>query len=115
MVKSVLGVNHQGFSEWLLQRITAIVMAIYSIGLLFFFITHPNLAYYEWHGLFVHMGMKIATALVVLSLLYHAWIGMWTVFTDYIKFFWLSVFLNVIVILALIAFFLETLFILWSV
>jgi len=115
MVKSVLGVNHQGLRDWLIQRVSAIVMAVYVIGLTVFFITHSELAYYEWHGLFSYFWMKVATALVMLSLLYHAWVGIWTVFTDYIKCSWLRLILDILVILALIAFFLATLLILWSV
>lgn len=115
MVKTVLGANHQGLREWFLQRVTAIVMTLYVLGLLVFFITHPHTEYYEWHGLFLHFWMKLATVLVILSLLYHAWIGMWTIFTDYIKVVWLNIALQVVVILALIALFFETLQILWSV
>lgn len=115
MVKSVLGVNHQGLRDWLIQRVTAVVMTIYIIVLAGFFLAHPNMAYYEWHGLFISQWMKIGTALVMLSVLYHAWIGMWTIFTDYIKVVWLNWILQFIVILALIAFFLETLLILWGV
>lgn len=115
MVKSVLGVNHQGLRDWLIQRISAVVMGIYAIGLAIFFLTHSNFDYPDWHGLFRNQWMKIMTALVVLSLLYHAWVGMWTIFTDYIKHVWFNWFLQIIVILALIAFFIETLLILWSV
>lgn len=115
MVKSVLGVNHQGLREWFLQRMTAVVMVVYVLGLVSFFISHPHTEYYEWRGLYGHFWMKIATALVILSLLYHTWIGMWTIYTDYIKIVWLNITLQVLTILALIAFFLATLQILWSV
>lgn len=115
MVKSVLGVNHQGLRDWLFQRVTAVVMTVYSIGLFGFILLHPDIAYYEWHGLFGHVWMKVATSLFVLSLLYHAWVGMWTVFTDYIKCYVLRLTIEVIVILASIAFFIETLLILWGV
>lgn len=115
MVKSVLGVNHQGLRDWLIQRVSGVVMTIYVLGLVSFFAMHPNLGYDDWHSLFSHTWMKISTILVVLSLLYHTWVGMWTVFTDYIKITWLNWALQVIVILGLIALFLETLLILWSV
>lgn len=115
MVKTVLAVNHQGYRDWLLQRITALVMVVYFIGLLIFFFMHPHLAFFEWHALFAHLSMKIATLIVVLCLLYHAWIGMWTVFTDYIKPTWIRLILDVLVILGLISFFLQTLLILWGI
>jgi succinate dehydrogenase / fumarate reductase membrane anchor subunit len=115
MVKSVLGVNHQGLRDWFLQRVTAVVMTVYVLGLLGFFMMHPHTEYYEWHSLFGSVWMKLATALVILSLLYHAWVGVWTIFTDYIKIVWLNITLQMLVIMMLIALFLETLRILWSV
>lgn len=115
MVKSVLGVNHQGLTDWLIQRVSAIVMAIYSIGLIAFFMTHSGLTFSDWHDLFTHMWMKIATLLFLLSLLFHAWVGMWTIFTDYVKPFVLRLVLHVIVLLALVAFFFEGAMILWSI
>jgi len=115
MVKSVLGVNHKGLIDWLIQRVSAVMMVLYTLGVVLFLVMHPNTAYYEWHGLFSKAWMKIATVLIVLALLYHAWVGIWTVFTDYIKCAWANWILQVIVILGLIACFLETLLILWSV
>jgi succinate dehydrogenase / fumarate reductase, membrane anchor subunit len=115
MVKSVLGVNHRGLTDWIIQRISAVIMSIYLFGLVFFFVTHPDTAYYEWHRLFGHFWMKLATGLVFLALFYHTWVGMWTIFTDYIKVAWINLVCQVLVILALIAFYLELLQILWSV
>lgn len=113
MVKSVLGAN-KGLHDWLIQRVTAVVMAIYSTGLLGFFITHSGLEFYQWASLFQPVWMKVATALFVLCLLWHAWIGMWTIFTDYVKPFWLRLSLHTLVLLGLAALFLETLLILWG-
>lgn len=115
MVKSVLGVNHQGLRDWLVQRITAVVMVVYLVGLVGFFMAHSDLAYYEWHGLFGHLWMKIVTLLFVLCLLLHAWVGMWTIYTDYIKCFVLRLTLSSLTVLALVGFFLQALLILWSV
>jgi succinate dehydrogenase / fumarate reductase membrane anchor subunit len=115
MVKSVLSVAHQGLKEWVIQRVSAIVMAVYSIGLILWILTHSDLSFAEWHYLFSQGWMKVITAIFVLSLLYHAWIGMWTVFTDYVKPIILRAILNTLVILFLIACFFWALLILWSV
>lgn len=115
MVKSVLGVNHQGLRDWVVQRVSAIVMAVYTIWLMGFFICHQDLSYAEWHNLFSGMTMKVATLLFIGCLLAHAWIGMWTVFTDYVKPFVLRCFLNVVVILMLVACFFWGVLILWGV
>jgi succinate dehydrogenase / fumarate reductase membrane anchor subunit len=115
MVKSVLGVNHKGLTDWLIQRVSAVVMVIYSVGLFIFLFNHADLAFYDWHGLFAHLWMKVASLLVLLSLMYHAWIGMWSVLTDYVKPYVLSLTLHVVIFLSLIAFFIEGALILWSV
>lgn len=115
MVNSVLGVNHRGFTDWLIQRISAIVMIIYTFILIGFFYKHPQLAFTDWHDLFAEMWMKISTLIVLLFLLFHAWIGMWTILTDYVKPYVLRMTLHVIVFLALLAFFLQGILILWSV
>jgi succinate dehydrogenase / fumarate reductase membrane anchor subunit len=113
MVKSVLGVNHQGLRDWFVQRISAVVMAVYSIGMIAYFLMHSSVDFAGWHSLFAHTWMKVGTLLFVASLLLHAWVGMWTVFTDYAKGF--AVTLNVFVFLALAACFFWALLILWGV
>jgi succinate dehydrogenase / fumarate reductase, membrane anchor subunit len=115
MVKSVLSVSHQGLRDWIIQRVSAIVMAIYSIGLITYVVTNPGISFAEWHGLFSQVWMKIATLLVILCMLFHAWIGMWTIFTDYVKPFVIRCLLNTLVFFGLAACFLWGLMILWSV
>ena len=115
MVKSVLGVQHQGLRDWAFQRISAIIMTIYSLFLIGYILFHAELSFAEWHSLFAHNGMKIATLLFITSLLFHAWVGMWTIFTDYIKPFVIRSVLNLLVLLMLAACFFWGILILWSV
>lgn len=115
MVKSVLGVNHQGLRDWVIQRISAILMAVYSIGLVLYLISNPGISFAEWHSLFAREWMKIATILFLAAVIFHAWIGIWTIFTDYVKSFVLRSFLNVLVLLMLAACFIWGVLILWSV
>jgi succinate dehydrogenase / fumarate reductase membrane anchor subunit len=115
MVKSVLGVNHRGLTDWLIQRVSAVIMVFYSVGMIVYFFKHPNLNFITWHTLFSYSWIKIATILFVSSLLLHAWIGLWTVFTDYVKPFLLTVFLNGLVFFSLAACFVWALQILWGV
>jgi len=114
MVKSVLGVNHQGLRDWVIQRVSAIFMAVYSVALVLY-LTHSSLSFAEWHSLFSQVWMKIVTILFLVALLWHAWIGVWTIFTDYIKSFVIRSFLNFFVLLMLFACFIWGLLILWSV
>ena len=115
MVKSVLGVNHQGLRDWVIQRISAIIIAIYSIGLITYFLFHPGLSFAEWHSLFSNGWVKITTMLLILSLIFHAWVGIWTIFTDYVNCFVLRCILNLFVLLMLAASFFWGLLILWSI
>lgn len=115
MVKSVLGVNHQGLTDWKIQRVSAIVLAIYTIGIVLFLCCHREMNYDIWRELFAHSYMKIATMMTLVALLYHAWIGMWTIVTDYIKSVVLSLIINTIILTALIALFFAGLLIFWGV
>lgn len=103
MVKSVLGVSHQGLRDWVIQRITAIIIALGVLGLATYFITHPHLSFLDWRMLFSPLWMHMLTLLVVLSLAFHAWIGVWTIITDYVKLALLRFLLHVFVFLTLLA------------
>ena len=115
MVKSVLGVNHQGLRDWLFQRMSAVFMIICLVALSGYLMMHSDLAYYEWHGLFAQLWVKIATILFFLSLLVHAWVGMWTVYTDYVTCPVARLVLNTVTFFGLAGCFFATLLILWGV
>ena len=115
MVKSVLSVYRQGLREWIIQRVTAVIIAIYSITLISYLFFHTDLSYAEWRTVFTYGWVKIATVIFLLALLYHAWIGVWTIFTDYVKPFVLRALLNCLVLLMLAVTFLWGVQILWSV
>lgn len=115
MVKSVLGVNHQGLRDWVIQRVSAIFMAVYTIWLVAYLVCHSDLSYAEWHNLFSNMAVKVATLIFIVCMLAHAWVGMWTIFTDYVKPFVLRCVLNFFVFLMLVACFFWGLLILWGV
>ena len=74
MVKTVLAVNNQGLRDWVIQRVSAIFMAVYSCGLIAYLVCHPGLSFTEWHGLFAQQWMKVFTLLFILALMFHAWI-----------------------------------------
>lgn len=115
MVKSVLGVSRQGLHDWIIQRLTAIYMAVYSLGLLVYVFRHYPLDYLSWHAVFAQTWLKIGTIFFIAAILSHAWIGIWTIVTDYIKPFILRALVHVGVLLALFACFFWALLILWSV
>ncbi len=115
MVKSVLAFGQNGASDWLWQRISAVILASYSIFLLMYILCHPGLDFATWQGLFSQTSMRVFTLLALLSLVIHSWIGIWTVITDYIKCFCLRLFLQIAIVLALVIYLFWGIHILWSV
>lgn len=85
MVTSITSFGRSGLYDWMMQRVTAVVLAAYTIFMLFYFMFNPGLDYTQWSALFDGTFMKIFTLLAMLSMVAHAWIGMWSVSTDYIK------------------------------
>lgn len=85
MVTNVTSLTGNGLKDWLIQRVTAIYFAAYVIFLALFVLSHPHLAYNQWQDLFACTIIKVATILAFFAYGLHAWIGLWTVTTDYIK------------------------------
>ena len=82
---NVTSLTSNGLRDWLIQRVTSLIMLAYIVFLLVFFISHSQLDYASWNGLFNHTSMRLFSTLFLLSLVWHAWVGMWTIVTDYIK------------------------------
>jgi succinate dehydrogenase / fumarate reductase, membrane anchor subunit len=85
MVDNVLSFSNRGLRDWLLQRLTAIIIAVYAIFVVTFILLHPQLQFDEWQMLFSYNIIKIFSFLTLFSIIIHAWIGMWRVFNDYVK------------------------------
>jgi succinate dehydrogenase / fumarate reductase membrane anchor subunit len=75
---------HYGLRDWLAQRATAIIMAVYTLILLFSFLFAHDFSYVGWAGLFAQQWFKTATFVTLLALFYHAWVGMRDVWMDYV-------------------------------
>lgn len=76
---------HYGLRDWLAQRITAIVMAVYTVVLLAVFLSGNNFSYEGWAGLFAQQWFKIITFVTFITLFYHVWVGMRDIWMDYVK------------------------------
>jgi succinate dehydrogenase / fumarate reductase membrane anchor subunit len=76
---------HYGLRDWLLQRLTAVVMALYTVGLAACVLVRPPVSYADWRALFTGPFMRLATLFFVAALLYHAWVGMRDIVMDYVK------------------------------
>lgn len=74
----------KGVRDWLLQRLTALLILVYALSLTGYCIVHAPLSYDQWRGLFSQFSIQLLTFLSLLALMWHAWLGMWTVTTDYL-------------------------------
>ena len=73
-----------GPNNWIIQRITAIVMAAYLFFIVGFLVANPALTYDQWLALNGLLSMRIFTLVTIAAVAFHAWIGMRCVLTDYI-------------------------------
>ena len=85
MVTNVTSLGRSGLYDWMIQRATAIILAAYVVFIVGFFIVTPDVTYETWKGFFQSSCVRIFSLLALISMLAHAWIGMWTVSTDYLK------------------------------
>jgi succinate dehydrogenase / fumarate reductase membrane anchor subunit len=95
---------HYGLRDWLSQRVTAALMAIFTIAVLvqWIFPAYARLpngerlkdaagnyvalgGYDKWAGIFAPQWMKFLTFVAIVSLAWHAWVGMRDVWMDYVK------------------------------
>ena len=78
-------IAHNGLSDWILQRATALVLVLYTLIII------VNLAVVElhdfasWKGIFESVWMKLLSIVAAISLIYHAWVGIRELWMDYIK------------------------------
>jgi len=104
---------HYGLRDWLAQRITAALMALYTVVVLWAILAGPALTYARWQELFAAGWMRVATLLFAASLAWHAWVGVRDILMDYIKPDGLRLALQVLVLLTIAAYLGWTIQILW--
>ena len=95
---------HYGLRDWLAQRVTALIMALFTVVVLVQVIFSKGpMGYQNWAGIFSAQWMKSLTFAVIIALLYHAWVGLREIFMDYIKPLGLRLALQVLSIVWLVA------------
>jgi len=104
-----------GIRDWLVQRVTASVMAIYALLMLLVILFARPGDYQAWRGLFAHQGFRLASLLFALSVFWHAWIGVRDILMDYVHATGVRLALQVGVVLLLVAYALWSIQILWSI
>ena len=76
---------HYGMRDWLSQRVTATLMAVFTIVLLVQLLLPGPLGYDRWAGIFSAQWMKVLTLVLFIALGWHAWVGMRDIWMDYVK------------------------------
>jgi succinate dehydrogenase / fumarate reductase, membrane anchor subunit len=85
VVKRIIVGAHYGTRDWLAQRITAALMAVYTVIVVAVVVANSPLTYAVWKDLFARGWMRVATLLFAISLAWHAWVGVRDILMDYIK------------------------------
>ena len=113
MVDRIVVGARYGLRDWLAQRITAAVMAVYSVIALVVLMGGRPISYAVWKDLFAQGWMRVATLLFAASLAWHAWVGVRDILMDYAKPVGVRLTLQVIVLLVLAGYLGWTIQILW--
>jgi succinate dehydrogenase / fumarate reductase membrane anchor subunit len=82
MVTQVTSFSRSGLSDWLIQRVTSVILLGYFVCIAATLL--GGVDYTSWKAMHQSTAMQIFTLLAALSLGAHAWIGLWAVYTDYL-------------------------------
>jgi succinate dehydrogenase / fumarate reductase membrane anchor subunit len=115
MVKREVVGAHYGLRDWLVQRITAVIMVMYTAIILSVLAALPRIDYWQWKVVWQTPIVRYASVLAVICLLLHVWVGVRDIFMDYIKDPALRLTLYVLAIAALAWYGVWAIQILWSV
>jgi succinate dehydrogenase / fumarate reductase, membrane anchor subunit len=83
--KRVVVGAHYGMRDWLSQRVTAVLMALFTIVLLAQVLLGGPMGYDRWAAIFSAQWMKVLTFVVFIALGWHAWVGVRDILMDYVK------------------------------
>ena len=92
---------HTGTGTWLLQRATALLLALALPGLTGYFLVAMPLDFAGWQALFAPRWLRVLMTLTGIALALHAWVGMRDLFMDYVHLVGLRLMLNLLVIVTL--------------
>jgi succinate dehydrogenase / fumarate reductase membrane anchor subunit len=113
VVRRIVVGAHYGTGSWLAQRITAVVMALYSVIALVVLFWGKPLSYAVLRDLFSQGWMRVATLVFMVSLAWHAWVGVRDILMDYVQPDGLRLTLEVVTILLLASYLGWTVQVLW--
>lgn len=83
MVTQVTNLGRSGLYDWLMQRVTAVILLAYFLFISGYLVFNPDVTFEQWRALFDCTPVRAFTSLTLFSIVLHAWIGLWSVSTDY--------------------------------
>jgi succinate dehydrogenase / fumarate reductase, membrane anchor subunit len=101
MVNRVVVGAHYGLKDWLAQRVTAGVMVFYTLTMAVL-VPLSGGSYEGWHALMGHQFIRFISFIFILSLCYHAWVGIRDIWMDYVNPTGLRLALHVLTLLVLV-------------
>jgi len=104
MVKRIVVGARYGLKDWLAQRVTAVVMAAFTVLMVIVLLSGGPITYTSWKALFANGWIRFACLLFVVSMLLHAWVGVRDIVMDYVKPAGIRLALHVLVIMALVGY-----------
>lgn len=79
------GSAHAGLIEWLVQRISAIYVGVFVLGMGLSLYLYPPTDVVAWRAFFEPRWLRVLWLLFYFSLMAHAFVGMRSVFLDYVR------------------------------
>lgn len=105
---------HYGLRDWLIQRITAVLMVVYIVLWVFLIAFYQVSDQAALKSLLANQWMRIASVLFFISLCWHAWVGLRNVVMDYIHASSMRLTIHIVVILSLFFYLIWFIEILWG-
>lgn len=114
MVRRVIVGAHYGLKDWFVQRVSAVIMALYTLLWVAIGVVQGGVDYALWRQLFASGAFRVATLLFWLALIWHAWVGMRDIWMDYLKPTALRLWFEALTALTLLAYALWLIDLLWG-
>jgi succinate dehydrogenase / fumarate reductase membrane anchor subunit len=115
MVKRHVVGAHYGLRDWLVQRVTAVIMLAYTIGVVAFILLANGASFEAWQALFACTWVKVGTTIAILALLWHAWVGLRDIWMDYLQHVGLRLTMHVLTLLWLLGSLIYMVKVVWGV
>jgi len=93
---------HYGLKDWLVQRITGVVMVVFTLMMAAALLSGAAASYDSWRATMSGGFMRFISFLFIVSLCWHAWVGIRDIWMDYIQPTGIKLLLHVLTLLSLV-------------